>query len=121
MAGRIPPTHAYRRWLGFLLQFYETAYEIIWSGSRGRCFFGLFSQKKLGPLIGSRTWGGLIGISGVPQLIDGGGIMLPTFRMLNPDGAWFKEGHEVDPDIDVREDLGQMAKGIVLLNAPSRK
>ena len=37
---------------------------------------------------------------------------MPTFRMLNPDGTWFKEGHGVDPDIDVREDLGQMAKGI---------
>jgi tricorn protease len=54
----------------------------------------------------------LIGISGVPQLIDGGSITVPTFRMYNPDGTWFKEGHGVDPDIEVPEDLTAMAKGI---------
>jgi len=37
---------------------------------------------------------------------------VPTFRMYNPDGTWFKEGHGVDPDIEVGEDLGSMAKGI---------
>lgn len=71
-----------------------------------------FRKKGLGPLIGSRTWGGLIGISGVPDLIDGGTITVPTFRMYNIDGTWFKEGHGVDPDIHVPEDLGMMAKGI---------
>ena len=55
---------------------------------------------------------GLIGISGVPDLIDGGGITVPSFRMFNPDGSWFREGHGVDPDIIVDEDLGLMAKGI---------
>ena len=63
-------------------------------------------------MIGARTWGGLIGISGVPPLIDGGNITVPTFRMYNPDGTWFKEGHGVDPDIAVPEDLSSMAKGI---------
>ena len=58
-----------------------------------------------------RTWGGLIGISGVPPLIDGGNVTVPTFRMYNPDGTWFKEGHGVEPDIAVPEDLGAMAKG----------
>jgi len=62
-------------------------------------------------LIGNRTWGGLIGISGVPDLIDGGMITAPSFRMYNIDGTWFKEGHGVDPDIVVDEDLGLMAKG----------
>jgi tricorn protease len=83
-----------------------------WSGSGGDAFPDYFRKKQLGPLIGSRTWGGLIGISGVPQLIDGGGITVPTFRMYNPDGTWFKEGHGVDPDILVEEDLGAMSKGI---------
>lgn len=82
-----------------------------WSGSGGDAFPDYFRKKGLGPLIGSRTWGGLIGISGVPGLIDGGGITVPTFRMYNIDGTWFKEGHGVDPDIDVPEDLGAMAKG----------
>jgi tricorn protease len=82
-----------------------------WSGSGGDAFPDYFRKKQLGPLIGTRTWGGLIGISGVPQLIDGGGITVPTFRMYNPDGTWFKEGYGVDPDIKVDEDLSAMAKG----------
>jgi tricorn protease len=83
-----------------------------WSGSGGDAFPDYFRKKGLGPLIGGRTWGGLIGISGMPNLIDGGSITAPTFRMYNPDGSWFKEGHGVDPDIAVDEDLGSMAKGV---------
>ncbi len=83
-----------------------------WSGSGGDAFPDYFRKKNLGPLIGTRTWGGLIGISGYPDLIDGGGITAPSFRIYNPDGTWFREGHGVDPDIEVMEDLGAMAKGI---------
>jgi Uncharacterized protein related to the periplasmic component of the Tol biopolymer transport system len=83
-----------------------------WSGSGGDAFPDYFRKKKLGPLIGTRTWGGLIGVSGVPSLIDGGTVTVPTFRMYNPDGTWFREGHGVDPDIAVPEDLSAMAKGI---------
>jgi tricorn protease len=83
-----------------------------WSGSGGDAFPDYFRKKGLGPLIGGRTWGGLIGISGMPNLIDGGTITSPSFRMYNPDGSWFKEGHGVDPDILVDEDLGLMSKGI---------
>ena len=82
-----------------------------WSGSGGDAFPLYFREKNLGPLIGARTWGGLIGISGVPDLIDGGGITVPAFRIYNPDGKWFNEGHGVDPDIAVQEDLSAMAKG----------
>ncbi len=70
-------------------------------------------KKDLGPLIGERTWGGLIGISGAPDLIDGGGITAPSFRMFNPDGTWFKEGHGVDPDIEVDEDLASWPKELI--------
>lgn len=83
-----------------------------WSGSGGDAFPDYFKKKNLGPLIGTRTWGGLIGISGYPDLIDGAYITAPSFRIYNPDGTWFKEGHGVDPDIEVPEDLGAMAKGI---------
>lgn len=83
-----------------------------WSGSGGDAFPDYFQKKKLGPVIGSRTWGGLIGISGVPPLIDNGSITVPTFRMYNPDGSWFREGYGVEPDIVVPEDLSAMAKGI---------
>ena len=45
-------------------------------------------------------------------MIDGGGITVPTFRMYNPDGTWFAEGHGVDPDIKVIDDPTQLAKGV---------
>ncbi len=82
-----------------------------WSGSGGDAFPDYFRKAKLGKLIGMRTWGGLIGISGAPSLIDGGMITVPTFRMLNPDGTWFAEGHGVDPDIKVVDNPTEMAKG----------
>lgn len=82
-----------------------------WSGSGGDAFPDYFRKAGLGPLIGTRTWGGLIGISGSPQLIDGGYVTVPTFRMYNPDGSWFKEGYGVDPDIEVPEDPTALAKG----------
>jgi tricorn protease len=83
-----------------------------WSGSGGDAFPDYFRKAGLGPLIGTRTWGGLIGVTGAPGLIDGGYITVPTFRMYNPDGTWFKEGHGVDPDIEVKDDPSQLAKGV---------
>ena len=83
-----------------------------WSGSGGDAFPDYFRKAGLGLLIGSRTWGGLIGISGVPGLIDGGSVTVPTFRMYNPDGTWFKEGHGVEPDISVDDNPTRLARGI---------
>jgi tricorn protease len=83
-----------------------------WSGSGGDAFPDYFRKATLGPLVGSRTWGGLIGISGAPTLIDGGSVTVPTFRMYDPDGNWFKEGHGVDPDIEVLEDPTTLSKGV---------
>jgi len=82
-----------------------------WSGSGGDAFPDYFRKAGLGPLIGTRTWGGLIGMSGAPQLIDNGVVTVPTFRMYDPDGKWFKEGHGVDPDIEVKEDPALLAAG----------
>jgi tricorn protease len=83
-----------------------------WSGSGGDAFPDFFREAGLGPLIGMRTWGGLIGMSGSPGLIDGGMVTVPTFRMYKPNGQWFAEGHGVDPDIPVVEDPAQLAKGV---------
>jgi tricorn protease len=83
-----------------------------WSGSGGDAFPDYFRKAGIGPLIGSRTWGGLIGITGAPTLIDGGTITVPTFRMYDPDGNWFKEGHGVDPDIEVLEDPTTLSNGV---------
>jgi tricorn protease len=82
-----------------------------WSGSGGDAFPFYFREAKLGPLVGTRTWGGLIGISGSPGLVDGGGVTVPTFRMLDPQGKWFAEGHGVEPDIPVDENPAELAKG----------
>jgi len=83
-----------------------------WSGSGGDAFPDYFRKAGLGPLVGTRTWGGLIGISGAPSLIDGGTVSVPTFRMYDPSGEWFKEGYGVDPDIEVKENPGELAKGV---------
>ncbi|HWW02162.1 MAG TPA: PDZ domain-containing protein [Candidatus Acidoferrum sp.] len=82
-----------------------------WSGSGGDCFPFYFKKAGLGPLIGTRTWGGLIGITGAPPLIDGGGVTVPTFGIYNTKGEWIIEGHGVDPDIEVVDDPSLMAKG----------
>jgi tricorn protease len=83
-----------------------------WSGSGGDAFPDFFREAGVGPIIGMRTWGGLIGISGSPALVDGGGVTVPTFRMYKPNGKWFAEGHGVDPDIPVVDDPAQLAKGV---------
>lgn len=83
-----------------------------WSGSGGDAFPDYFRKAGLGPIIGTRTWGGLIGIGNTPALIDGGMITVPSFRMYESNSTWFREGHGVDPDIAVGENLGDMAKGI---------
>jgi len=83
-----------------------------WSGSGGDCFPWLFQQNKLGPVIGTRTWGGLIGMTGCPPLIDGGSVTVPTFGIYDKDGKWIIEGHGVDPDIPVVDDPAQLAKGV---------
>jgi len=82
-----------------------------WSGSGGDAFPDFFKKTGVGPLIGTRTWGGLIGISGAPSLIDGGIVTVPTFRMYHPDGSWFEEGHGVEPDIQVEQDPTQLSNG----------
>ncbi len=83
-----------------------------WSGSGGDAFPFYFREAKLGPLIGERTWGGLIGISGAPSIVDGGGLTVPTFRMYDVQGKWFAEGHGVEPDIPVEDDPARLARGV---------
>jgi len=83
-----------------------------WSGSGGDAFPDYFRKAGLGKLIGTRTWGGLIGITGAPTLIDGGNVTVPTFRMYDPDGKWFLEGHGIEPDIEIIDDPSKLANGI---------
>ncbi len=81
------------------------------AGSGGDAFPSYFRQAGLGKLIGRRTWGGLVGISGNPSLIDGGAITVPTFGFYDNDGTWGIEGHGVDPDIEVMDDPAKMVDG----------
>ncbi len=81
------------------------------AGSGGDMFPWLFRHNDLGPLIGTRTWGGLVGISGNPSLIDGGYTAVPTFGFYEKDGTWGIEGHGVDPDVEVIDDPGLMLEG----------
>ncbi len=81
------------------------------AGSGGDAFPAYFKQMGLGKLIGMRTWGGLVGISGNPGLVDGGSISVPTFGFYRPDGNWGIEGHGVDPDIEVVDDPAKMVDG----------
>jgi tricorn protease len=79
-----------------------------YAGSGGDFFPWMFRQQKLGPLIGKRTWGGLVGISGGAPLVDGGSVTAPEFSIYNREtGEIIAENTGVDPDIDVdlRPDL----------------
>ncbi|HVR43081.1 MAG TPA: PDZ domain-containing protein [Thermoanaerobaculia bacterium] len=83
-----------------------------YSSSGGDAFPYYFRQRGLGPLIGTRTWGGLIGISGQPSLMDGGTVTAPSFRFLDTEGMWAVEGVGVEPDIEVVDRPDQVARGI---------
>ncbi len=74
------------------------------AGSDGDIFPAMFREAGLGPLIGRRSWGGVVGISGRGPLIDGGIIYVPESGFANTKGEWVIEGHGVDPDIDVEND-----------------
>ncbi|MEO7936635.1 MAG: S41 family peptidase, partial [Dokdonella sp.] len=79
--------------------------------SDGDIFSYMFKQAKLGPLIGTRTWGGVVGINDWGPLIDGGSTNVPQFASANTEGQWVIEGHGVDPDIVVEDDVASTLAG----------
>lgn len=81
------------------------------AGSGGDAFPYYFKKLGLGPLIGTRTWGGLIGVSGSPELMDGGTLTVPEFRFLTTEGNWAIENEGVAPDIEVVDRPDLVAKG----------
>ncbi len=81
------------------------------SSSDGDIFPYIFREAGLGPLIGKRSWGGVVGISNRGGLIDGGGVSVPEFGMLNLKGEWIIEGYGVDPDIEVENDPKSVIAG----------
>jgi tricorn protease len=81
------------------------------AGSGGDFLPYAFKRTGLGPLIGKRTWGGLIGISANPSLIDGGNLVVPFFRFYTPEREWRVENEGVAPDMDVELDPTAVNKG----------
>ncbi len=78
-----------------------------YAGSGGDAFPYYFKELKLGTVVGTRTWGGLVGISRNIPLMDGGRVTMPDFGMYNLKGQWAVENYGVDPDVKVddRPDL----------------
>jgi tricorn protease len=74
------------------------------SASDGDIFPHMFRESGLGPLIGKRSWGGVVGIQNRGPLIDGGTIFVPGSGLANKNGEWIIEGYGVDPDIEVDND-----------------
>ena len=72
-----------------------------YAGSGGDCLPHYFRLLGLGPIVGTRTWGGLVGIYGYPALMDGGVVTAPRIAFYGADGEWTAENVGVAPDIEV--------------------
>ncbi len=81
------------------------------AGSGGDMLPMEFQMKKMGPVIGTRTWGGLVGVSMFIPMIDGGGLTAPDYRIYDPEGNWIVENTGITPDIVIDLDPAEMARG----------
>ncbi len=81
------------------------------AGSGGDLLPYMFRAKKLGPLIGTRTWGGLVGTWDTPPFIDGGRMVAPRGGFYDVDGKWAVEGDGIAPDIEVIQDPKSVIEG----------
>ena len=81
------------------------------AGSGGDALPYYFRLRKIGPLVGTRTWGGLVGTLGVPATIDGGGITAPSLAFYDLAGKWAVENEGVAPDIEVAYTPADVIKG----------
>ena len=81
------------------------------SASDGDIFPWMFKTAALGPLIGKRSWGGIVGITNRGQLIDGGTVNVPEFGNTEPGPQWTIEGVGVEPDVVVDNDVHALLQG----------
>jgi tricorn protease len=81
------------------------------SYSNAEEFCDAFQRMKLGPVVGSRTWGGEVGSGDGYALIDGGSIYIPNYAAWSPTDGWIIEGRGVVPDIDVEQDPASLLAG----------
>jgi tricorn protease len=82
-----------------------------YAGSGGDAMPWMFKKLKIGTLVGKRTWGGLVGIFGFPQLIDGGAVTAPNLAFYNTEKQWDVENHGVTPDVEVDYDPAMVRQG----------
>ena len=76
--------------------------------SSGENFSYYFRKRGLGKLVGTRTWGGLVGLNGNPALIDGGSVSIPNAPFFSDQGEWLIENHGIEPDVEVIDDPSLM-------------
>jgi tricorn protease len=81
------------------------------AGSGGDAMPWYFRKAGIGPLVGKRTWGGLVGIGGYPVLMDGGFVTAPSFGLYGLNGEWEVENHGIGPDFDVDLDPKLVREG----------
>ena len=81
------------------------------AGSGGDLFPWMWRQAGLGPIIGKRTWGGLVGILGFPVLMDGGNITAPNLAIWTDEEGWIVENEGVPPDIEVEQTPADVIAG----------
>ncbi|MBA3295693.1 MAG: PDZ domain-containing protein, partial [Acidobacteria bacterium] len=81
------------------------------AGSGGDLLPWMFRKFKVGPLVGQRTWGGLVGILGFPVLMDGGNISAPNLAIWTEDEGWIVENEGVPPDIEVEQTPADVIAG----------
>jgi len=81
------------------------------AGSGGDAMPWYFRKAHIGPLVGERTWGGLVGIGGYPLLMDGGRITAPRWAIYGLNGHWEVENHGIAPDIEVEQDPKLVREG----------
>ena len=73
------------------------------AGSGGDLLPWMFRKFRVGPIVGTRTWGGLVGILGFPDLMDGGSITAPNIAFWDPQKGWTVENEGVPPDVEVEQ------------------
>jgi tricorn protease len=81
------------------------------AGSGGDAMPWYFRKSKVGPLVGVRTWGGLVGIGGYPELIDGGTVTAPRMAIYGLRGQWEVENVGIAPDVEVEMDPKLVREG----------
>jgi tricorn protease len=68
-------------------------------------------MRHIGPLVGTRTWGALVGTTGTPPTMDGGGITAPSLAFYDMSGHWAVENQGITPEIQVEYSAAEVAKG----------